>query len=105
MGEIPGAGRQTCGYQRDDISWFPGAVEEGEIPGAQSPSCMWGCLMPPPVPLAAEAFAWEKPLSNSSPLLSPQGPEIGRGLAALAVEQSFEERIYMHVSVCLCSLC
>lgn len=66
MGRIPEAGRQTCGYQKGDISWFPGAVEEGEIPGAQPPSRTWGGgLRPPPVLLAAKAFAWEKPSSHS----------------------------------------
>lgn len=56
MGKIPGAGRQTCGYQRDDISQFTGAAEEREIPGAQPPSCPWGCLKPRPVLMAARAF-------------------------------------------------
>lgn len=85
MGRVPGAGRQTCGYQRDDVSKFTAAVEEREIPGAQPLSCLWGCLKPPPVLLAARAFAWEKPASNSCLLLSPQGPEIGMGLVTLAV--------------------
>lgn len=62
-----------------------GAVEEEEIPGAQPSSCMCGCLKPPPVPMAAKAFAWEKLTSHSCLLLSPQGHEIGKGLAALAV--------------------
>lgn len=85
MGKIPEAGRQTCGYQRDDVSWFTGAVEEGGIPGAQPPSCTWGCLKPPPILLGDKAFAWEKPSSNSCLLLSPQGPEVGKGLVTLAV--------------------
>lgn len=56
MGKIPGAERQTCGYQRDDISQFTGAVEEREIPGAQPPSCPWGCLKPHPVLLQPSPF-------------------------------------------------
>lgn len=43
-------------------------MEEGKIPGAQPPSCLWGCLKPPPVLLAAKAFAWEK---TSSHFISP----------------------------------
>lgn len=108
MGRIPGAGRQTCGYQRGDISWFPGAVEEGEIPGAQPPSRTWGWGAASGYP----QFCWRpKPLLGKSlgliltPSCSRWDLKLEGVLQPWLWAQSSEEGICMCVSLCLCILC
>lgn len=48
-------------------------------------------------------FAWEKPTYNSCLLLSSQGPDFGKGLAALAVGTELGE-VNSHVCLCVNSV-
>lgn len=107
MGKIPGAASRHVATRKMTSSsilvlWRIGRFQVLSLSASFLPL---GVSEATPDPIGSQGlspFGWEKPTYNSCLLLSPQGPDFGKGLAALAVGTEFggvNRYVFLCVSV------